>query len=127
LENAIQKIIPLLAITLWLAAGNLFAQHQEIGEQPSIWKEKKQGTDSTSLLHAFRNGNMSGHLRYFFMATDNEKMLSDYVAHAAGGGIKFETAPLKGFQLGISGFFTFNNYLIIFLGDNYLSCHLVTS
>ena len=104
-----QTKIPLLAITLWLAAGNLFAQHQELGEKPSIWQEKsKQKSDSTSLLHAFRNGTMHGHLRYFFMATDNTKTLSDYYANAVGGGIKFETAKVKGFQLGMSGFFTFN-------------------
>lgn len=104
-----QTKIPLLAITLWLAAGNLFAQHQELGEKPTIWhgKEKSDST-SNSLLNAFRKGTMHGHLRYFFMETNNTGELSDYYANAAGGGIKFVTAPIKGFQLGISGFFTFN-------------------
>ena len=100
---------PLLVISVLLAAGNLFAQHQELGEKPSIWQEKnKQKNDTTSLLHAFKNGTMHGHIRYFFMATDNTNDLSDYYANALGGGIKFETAKVKGFQLGISGFFTFN-------------------
>lgn len=104
-----QKIIPLLAITLWLAAGNLFAQHQEIGEKPTIWQDKEKLTkDTNNLLQAFKRGSMNGHLRYFFMATDNDEGLTDYHAHAAGGGIKFETALIKGFQMGISGFFTFN-------------------
>lgn len=85
------------------------AQHQEIGEQPTIWKTTiKETLDTNSLLQSFKNGKASGHLRYFFMATDNEKNLSDYFANAAGGGLKFETAQYKGFQMGISGFFTFN-------------------
>jgi hypothetical protein len=85
------------------------AQHQELDEDPSIWKSKeKTKLDTNSLLYAFRNGTVSGHLRYFFMATDNEKGLSDYYANAAGGGLKFETAKFKGFQIGFSGFLTFN-------------------
>jgi hypothetical protein len=103
------KIIPLLTITLWLAAGNLFAQHQEIGEKPSIWEGIEKPTkDTNNLLQAFKRGTMHGHIRYFFMATDNTKELTDYYANALGGGIKFVTAPFKGFQLGISGFFTYN-------------------
>lgn len=84
-----------------------FSQHQEIGEKPSIWKEKET-KDSNSLVYAFKNGRVNGHLRYFFMATDNASGLSDYHANAAGGGIKFTTAKFKGFQASISGFFTFN-------------------
>jgi hypothetical protein len=85
------------------------AQHQEIDEDPEIWKAReKPGLDTNSFLHAFKQGTISGHLRYFFMATDNEKGLSDFFANAAGGGLKFETAKFKGFQMGISGFFTFN-------------------
>lgn len=96
-----------LSIILSISINWAFSQHQEIGEKPAIWKEKHTG-DSNSLIYAFKNGTANGHLRYFFMATDNAKGLSDYHAHAAGGGIKFETASFKGFQLGISGFFTFN-------------------
>ncbi len=85
------------------------AQHQEIDEDPEIWKAReKAGLDTNSFLHAFKHGTASGHLRYFFMKTNNEKGLSDYFANAAGGGLKFETAKFKGFQMGISGFFTFN-------------------
>ena len=83
------------------------AQHQEIGEKPGIWKEK-QAIDTNSLLYAFKKGNTNGHLRYFFMATDNSTGLSDYYANASGGGLRFETAKFHGFQFGVSGFFTFN-------------------
>lgn len=85
-----------------------YAQHQEVDERPEVWKEKKTETDSTSLLAAFRRGNISGHFRYFFMNTDNKEGLTDYYANAIGGGIKFETAKFKNFQFGVSGFFTFN-------------------
>lgn len=98
-----------LSILILFSAIQVSGQHQELGEKPSIWKDKeKQEIDSNSLLYAFKNGNVNGHLRYFFMATNNESQLSDYYANAGGGGIKFETAKFKGFQMGISGFFTFN-------------------
>jgi len=98
-----------IVIPLLLAVVTLRAQHQEIGEDPLIWKTReKNEVDSNAILHAFRNGRASGHLRYFFMDTQNEGDLTNYFAHAAGGGLKFETARYKGFQMGISGFFIFN-------------------
>ncbi len=87
---------------------HLFAQHQEVNERPGLWKEKEMETDSTSLLSAFKRGHASGHLRYFFMSTQNKGDLTDYHANAVGGGIKFETARFKNFQIGVSGFFVFN-------------------
>ncbi|OQP59047.1 OprD family outer membrane porin [Niastella populi] len=85
------------------------AQHQEINGQPPLWKGKQQQTaDTASLLHAFKTGQIHGHFRYFFMATDNKTGLTDFYANAVGGGIKFESAPYKGFQFGVSGFFIFN-------------------
>ena len=99
----------LLLLALLCLVFTASAQHQEIDEDPEIWKAReKAGVDTNSFLHAFKHGTASGHLRYFFMVTDNEKGLSDYYANAAGGGLKFETAKFKGFQMGISGFFTFN-------------------
>lgn len=84
------------------------AQHQEVNEKPGLWKEKEIEADSTSLLSAFRRGTVSGHFRYYFMATENKSDLTDYYAHAVGGGIKFETGKFKNFQIGVSGFFVFN-------------------
>lgn len=88
---------------------NAPAQHQEIPGKPALWKGKEQNSDdTTSLLYAFKKGQLHGHFRYYFMATDNARGLSDYYANAAGGGIKYETALFKGFQFGVSGFFVFN-------------------
>lgn len=70
--------------------------------------EDEQKADSSSLLWAFKHGKTEGHFRYFFMATDNKKGLTDYHAHATGGGLRFESARFHGFQLGIGGFFIFN-------------------
>lgn len=62
-------------------------------------------TDTTSLLSAFKKGKTSGHLRLFYMSTDNDGPLTDYNALAFGGGLKYQTKSFKGFQLGIGGFF----------------------
>lgn len=96
-----------IAIMLWTA--NTFAQHQEITAKPDMWKGKQENSiDTSSLLYAFKSGTVNGHFRYFFMATDNAKGLTDFHANAAGGGIRFETAKFKGFQFAVSGFYIFN-------------------
>ena len=88
---------------------NVYAQHQELTDKPEMYKGKKTiDSDSTSLLHAFKSGTFHGHLRYFFMATDNQDDLTDYYANAVGGGLRFETAKFYGFQLAVSGFYIFN-------------------
>ncbi|MEQ1554376.1 MAG: OprD family outer membrane porin [Ferruginibacter sp.] len=100
-----------LFIILFIVCGlNSFAQHQEISDKPDTWKGKNQvvNNDTTSLLQAFKKGHLSGHFRYFFMATENKKNLTDYYANAIGGGIKFETAKFHHFQFGVSGFYIFN-------------------
>lgn len=103
----IVKHIPFLLAAMM--SFNAPAQHQEIPGKPALWKGKEQHTeDTTSLLYAFKKGQLHGHFRYYFMATDNARGLSDYYANAVGGGIKFETALFRGFQFGVSGFFVFN-------------------
>lgn len=94
-----------------LLSSHLSAQHQEVNEQPTLYKGKNNQTeDTTSLLHAFKHGQYSGHFRYFFMATDNAEGLSDYFANAIGGGLHYNTARFHGFQFGLSGFYVFNLY-----------------
>lgn len=97
-----------IAFLLLVISFTSAAQHQEVNERPGLWKEKENETDSTSLLSAFRKGTISGHFRYYLMATDNKRGLTDYYANAVGGGIKFETGKFKNFQIGVSGFFVFN-------------------
>jgi len=100
-------------VTVLLAAMiisfSAIAQHQEIPGRPALLKEKQQlKEDTTSLLYTFKKGRIYGHFRYFFMATDNDRELSDYYANAVGGAIKYETAPFKGFQFGVGGSFVLN-------------------
>ena len=101
--------VALLTCFMMMPARGLYAQHQELHEKPSIWSSKnaKEHQDN-SILNAFKNGTFHGHFRYFFMATDNEKNLTDYYANAAGGGLRFETSPYHGFQFAVSGFYIFN-------------------
>ena len=99
----------LITFLLSFLYATVSAQHQELNEKPGLWKNgDKDQDDTTSILHAFKKGKVHGDFRYFFMATDNTSGLTDYYANAAGGGIKYETASFKKFQLGISGFFAFN-------------------
>ena len=68
-------------------------------------QEKK---DTTSILHAFRKGEIKGHLRFFYMNTNNYESLTDYYALAFGGRLKYQTESFKGFQLGIGGSYVWN-------------------
>jgi hypothetical protein len=100
----------IIAASVMLLAGYIVsAQHQEVNEKPDMYKGKKiQPVDTVSLLSAFKRGHINGHFRYFFMYTENKTGQSDYYAHAAGGGIRYETARFHGFQFAVSGFYTFN-------------------
>lgn len=90
----------------YTAIGILFS----LLSQPVLAQQEiaEQKIDSSSLLSAFRHGKTEGHFRYFFMATNNKKGLTDYHAHATGGGLSYTTASFHGFRLGIGGFFIFN-------------------
>lgn len=96
-------------IILLFLLGVAYAQHQELFEKPTMYKGAQQvPEDTTSVLSAFKRGRFSGHFRYFFMSTQNADGLSDYYANAAGGGLRYETAPFHHFQFAVSGFYTFN-------------------
>ena len=100
------KIGFIVLAVIFLSSTHLVAMAQS--EQSAHADGKHQEIDSSSILYAFRKGQFHGHFRYFLMATDNASGLDDYYAHALGGGIKYETAPYKGFQLGVGGFFIYN-------------------
>jgi len=55
--------------------------------------------DTPATSHSVEKGRLSGHVRYFFMATDNEQPLTDYHAHALSVIAKYETIKWKGFSL----------------------------
>lgn len=99
----------IIILFFFFFSNSLVAQHQEIHLPPHLWKGKKSvAEDSTSLLFAFKHGKVHGNLRYFFMGTENEGHLTDNYANAAGGGLFYETAPYRGFQMGVGGYFIYN-------------------
>lgn len=61
-----------------------------------------------TLAEAFGRGQWRGRVRNYFMATRNRGDLPDYYANGLGAGARFETAPLRGLQLGAGGFFWAN-------------------
>ena len=86
----------------------LWSQHQELSEKPAIWKTDTAQWENHSLRNLFKQADFSGHFRYMFMATINEKNLSDYFANAIGGGLRMETKPWHGLRMAVSGFYSFN-------------------
>ena len=106
------SISPQIIIALFAFLGSLtngVAQHQEVPEKPHMWKGKsKSFYDTGAIAKAFQYGTLQGHFRYFFINTINEGGLSDYYANSGGGGIRYETAPYRGLQFAVSGFYIFN-------------------
>lgn len=69
-------------------------------------------TDSTEVKYKsakdyIEKSNWHFHSRSFYMQTINQGHLKDDYALAQGAGIGLITAPIKGFQLGVSGYFIF--------------------
>lgn len=110
MKYLVRKLTSGFLFLILITGSKIYAQHQEISENPETWKGKKlkDNIDSTSILSAFKNGHFSGHFRSFSMATNNANQLTDYYANALGGGLKFETANFRNFQFGASGFYIFN-------------------
>lgn len=62
-----------------------------------------------TLFEYIREGEVSGHIRNYFMATDNHKG-QDYYADAIGGLLSYESKTYKGFRLGVSGIFSYRMF-----------------
>ena len=68
---------------------------------------EKNPKDTTSLLYSLRQGKFSGHLRSFSMLTLNKDELQDFYAQALGGGIAYESANFRHFNVKVSNYFTY--------------------
>lgn len=101
-----------LFVTVYLLFSIVFAhaQQHELSEPPKASNQTNhnENKETDTVLQAFTQGKVSGHFRYFFMTTDNKLPLTDYFAHAAGVGLKFETAPFHHLQAGIGATTVFN-------------------
>jgi hypothetical protein len=71
-----------LIISLSHTKYSVIGPEEEISKPITDNRKTDKEIDSTSILNAFKNGNFSGHFRYFFMGTDNETGLTDYYANA---------------------------------------------
>ena len=76
-----------------------------LGEEPTV---EGKGKVFHSLKDFIKQSDWHLHSRTFLMATVNEGGLKDDIALAQGAGIGLLTKPIKGFQLGLSGYFIFN-------------------
>jgi hypothetical protein len=108
-------VFPLLGILLTASGPFLHAQHTA----PTPAKERNmlehQLPDTTQEIHGglhslqefFGLGTITGHLRNFFMSTQNEGSLRDYYANAIGGSMRFRSHEFYNFEFGAAGIFTY--------------------
>ena len=94
-------------VVAYLLGATLLAQ-QPAGVPRAGHKDPQPAADSTSLRFALRHGHIQGNLRYFFMATDNAAGLTDYVANAVGGQLRYESAPYHRLQFAVGSQFIYN-------------------
>lgn len=92
----------LLATALVFKFQFLLAQTHENTFTDSLKYELKSIEDFA------KQSKWSLHSRSYFMSTINEGGLKDDYALAQGAGIGLLTMPVKGFQLGVAGYFIFN-------------------
>lgn len=86
-------------LTALLFFQNLKAQEKSTGDS----------TEARSLISFLKEGEVSGHIRNYFMTTDNRNG-KDYYADAIGGMLRYETKTYKSFQVGISGIFSYKAF-----------------
>lgn len=101
------------ALMLFVSSVKIEAQIATLNLQiatPNLKPQTEQKDTSKSLQSLFKFGQFSGSARYYFMATDNKGSLSNFYANAFGMGIGYESAKIKGFQAGLSGYFIDNLY-----------------
>lgn len=87
----------------------LFSQHQELNEDPQLWRKSFSGKDSNYLFQRLRSGTFHGHIRSFFSSQFNHLSKPEF-AQAIGGGIQYKTQPIQNISAGLSGFFIFNAF-----------------
>ena len=60
-------------------------------------------------LRLFKNDSITGHVRNYFMHTDNHN-LTNYYANATGTGLDYAISPVKNFHIGIGGIYTLKTF-----------------
>lgn len=96
-----KAILKLLVVLIFMGTGKPVLGQASISFHPSTKK-----MDTASFASALKNGSWKTGWRYYFMATDNDRRLTDYYAHAMGAHVKYETGEFKKFRLGIDASLT---------------------
>lgn len=97
------------SLLLFLVISTLSFSQEEPLKKPFLWKgDNKVAKDTNSILHAFKNGEVDGRIRYYSAYSLNEAHLTEFYANAIGAGLRYETGKYYGFQLAFGGFATFN-------------------
>ena len=73
-------------------------------------QESREQENAQTLGEIFRESEVEGHIRNFFMSTINEGSLKDYYTNAIGGALAFKTREYKGFKVGVKGIFTYKGF-----------------
>lgn len=77
-----------------------------LSQETEAQEGQKDTIENKTLISYLKAGEISGHIRNYFLATENHYG-NDYNANAIGGVLNYETKSYKGFQLGVSGIFTY--------------------
>lgn len=74
-----------------------------------VFSQRDSIKKDTALINAVENKNkLSGQVRYFFMATDNQSPFADYFAHAIGAQAKYEWGFEKHFRFAVGASAVYN-------------------
>jgi hypothetical protein len=91
-----------------LAIPLLFMHFFSSAQTHEIESDDSSNVKINSIEDFAKQSKWSMHSRSYFMGTINEGALKDDYAFAQGAGIGLLTVPVKGFQLGVAGYFIFN-------------------
>lgn len=86
----------------------LFASFPLTAQEHEADTTAKSEHKITSIKDFMNQSDWHFHSRTFFMSTINDGALKDDYTIAQGAGIGLLTTPVKGFQIGVSGYFIFN-------------------
>lgn len=99
----------LFSVFLLSVAGQWVSLLAQVHSKQGFNHQANRSDSVADSKHFFSKGHFHGHLRSYWMMTDNKTGLSDFNAWGIGAGMGYETPLiLKHFQIGLSGFFMGN-------------------
>src|SRR5688572_16598588 len=89
---------------------SFFISLQASGQHQFVEETSADSIQVRNIKDVFTHGETEGHIRNYFMATWNQRELSNHYANAIGARLGFHSAPYKGFRFGLAGLFTYNAF-----------------